>query len=188
MMRRKRSSPSIAADGQPARLELQTAASHDVLHPFHGHLTQITQQGADGGFGRYRLIIEPWLAFLGYNRDSYLFQDKSVIDIVDELLGDWRSGGHRRHAGAAVHGGVQDRIAVMKLEDRGVLHMIRTGRIKEALEFKGPKGTLALPSEWTSLPGGKENAHRLTGDKKPMDMAYFQTLFDQYLDEEKAKG
>ena len=53
---------------------------------------------------------------------------------------------------------------------------------------KGPKGTLALPSEWTSLPGGKENAHRLTGDKKPMDMAYFQTLFDQYLDEEKAKG
>ena len=83
---------------------------------------------------------------------------------------------------------VQDRIAVMKLEDRGVLHLIRTGRIKEALELKGPNGSLALPSEWTSLPGGKENAHRLTGDKKPMDMAYFQTLFDQYLNEEKAKG
>ena len=83
---------------------------------------------------------------------------------------------------------VQDRIAVMKLEDRGVLHLIRTGSIKEALEFKGTKGTLALPSEWTSLPGGKENAHRLTGDKKPMDTAYFQTLFDKYLNEEKAKG
>lgn len=83
---------------------------------------------------------------------------------------------------------IQDRIAVMKLEDRGVLHLIRTGRIKEALEFKGPNGSLALPSEWTSLPGGKENAHRLTRDKKPMDMAYLQTLFDQYLNEEKAKG
>jgi len=83
---------------------------------------------------------------------------------------------------------IQDRIAVMKLEDRGVLHLIRTGCIKDALEFRGPKGELALPSEWTSLPGGKENAHRLTGDKKPMDMAYFQTLFDQYLNEEKAKG
>lgn len=83
---------------------------------------------------------------------------------------------------------IQDRIAVMKLEDRGVLHLIRTGRIKEALEFKGPNGSLSLPSEWTSLPGGKENAHRLTADKKSMNMAYFQTLFDQYLNEEKAKG
>ena len=83
---------------------------------------------------------------------------------------------------------IQDRIAVIKLEDRGVLHLIRTGRIQEALELKGPNGSLALPSEWTSLPGGKENAHRLTADKKPMNMAYFQTLFDQYLNEEKAKG
>lgn len=83
---------------------------------------------------------------------------------------------------------VQDRIAVMKLEDRGVLHLIRTGYIKEALEFKGPNGSLALPSEWTSLPGGKENAHRLTAGKRPMNIAYFQTLFDQYLNEEKAKG
>jgi hypothetical protein len=56
-----------------------------------------------------------------------------------------------------------------------------------SLEHKG-NGSLALPSEWTSLPGGKENAHRLTADKKPMDMAYFQTLFDQYLNEEKGKG
>lgn len=69
-----------------------------------------------------------------------------------------------------------------------MLHLIRTRHIKEVLEFKGLNGELALPSEWTSLPGGKENAHRLTGDKKPMDMAYFQTLFDQYLNEEKAKG
>ena len=76
----------------------------------------------------------------------------------------------------------------MKLEERGVLHLIRTGCIREALELKGPNGILAVSSEWTSLPGGKENAHRLTADKKPMDMAYFQTLFDKYLTEEKAKG
>ena len=79
--------------GQPVRLDLQTAASRDVRRPFHGHITQITREGADGGFARYRLIIEPWLAFLGHNRDNYLFQDKSVIDIVDELLSDWKGQG-----------------------------------------------------------------------------------------------
>lgn len=83
---------------------------------------------------------------------------------------------------------VQDRIAVMKLEDRGVLHMVRAGRIKEALEFRGAKGALALASEWTSLPGGNENAHRLTADKRPMDMAYFEILFEHYLKNEKSKG
>ncbi|MBL8403798.1 MAG: type VI secretion system tip protein VgrG, partial [Dechloromonas sp.] len=79
--------------GQPARLDLQTSASRTLSRPFHGHITQITREGSDGGFARYRLIIEPWLAFLGHTRDSYLFQDKSVIDIVDELLSDWKGQG-----------------------------------------------------------------------------------------------
>lgn len=79
--------------GQSARLDLQTAASRNIRRPFHGHITQITREGANGGFARYRLIIEPWLAFLGHTQDNYLFQDKSVIDIVDELLGDWKGRG-----------------------------------------------------------------------------------------------
>jgi type VI secretion system secreted protein VgrG len=61
--------------------------------PFHGHITQVTRLGANGGFARYQLIIEPWLAFLGHNQDNYLFQDKSVIEIIDELLGDWKTQG-----------------------------------------------------------------------------------------------
>ena len=75
---------------------------------------------------------------------------------------------------------VQDRIAVMKLEDRAALHLVRTGSIQDAVS--------KLTSEWTSLPGGKQNAHRLTADKKPMDMAYFKSLFDKYLEEERKKG
>ena len=75
---------------------------------------------------------------------------------------------------------IQDRIAVMKLEDRAALHLVRTGNIQDAIG--------KLTTEWTSLPGGKENAHRLTADKKPMDMAYFKSLFDMYLEEERKKG
>src|SRR5574343_1303345 len=79
--------------GQPARLDLQTAASRTKLRPFHGHITQVTRLGANGGFARYQLIIEPWLAFLDHNQDNYLFQDKSVIEIIDELLADWKTQG-----------------------------------------------------------------------------------------------
>ncbi|MCB4359498.1 type VI secretion system Vgr family protein [Quatrionicoccus australiensis] len=79
--------------GQPARLDLQTAGLRQFPRPFHGHITEIVRLGANGGFARYRLVIEPWLAFLGHRRDSYLFQERSVIDIVDELLGDWKSQG-----------------------------------------------------------------------------------------------
>lgn len=77
--------------GQPARLDLQTSQSRTVLRPFHGHITSVDRLGANGGFARYRLIIEPWLAFLGHNSDNYLFQDKSVVEIVDELLSDWKT-------------------------------------------------------------------------------------------------
>ncbi|MBS1159017.1 MAG: Rhs element Vgr protein [Proteobacteria bacterium] len=76
--------------GQPARLDLQTSQSRTQLRPFHGHLTEVARLGANGGFARYRLVIEPWLAFLGHDCDNYLFQDKTVIEIVDELLGDWK--------------------------------------------------------------------------------------------------
>lgn len=79
--------------GQPVRIDLQTAASRTLLRPFHGHVTAASRLGANGGLARYALTIEPWLAFLGHNRDHYLFQDKSVIDIVDELLGDWKGQG-----------------------------------------------------------------------------------------------
>nr|MBL8411526.1 type VI secretion system tip protein VgrG [Dechloromonas sp.] len=79
--------------GQAVRLDLQTSASRTVLRPFHGHVTAASRLGANGGFARYRLIIEPWLSFLCNNCDHYLFQDKTVIEIVDELLGDWKGRG-----------------------------------------------------------------------------------------------
>lgn len=76
--------------GQPARLDLATT---DGTRPFHGHITACQRAGADGGFGRYRLRIEPWLAFLGERSDAYVFQDMSVFDIVDQLFARWQGQG-----------------------------------------------------------------------------------------------
>ncbi|MEW5789774.1 MAG: type VI secretion system Vgr family protein [Pseudomonadota bacterium] len=79
--------------GQPVRLDLLTQPSRTALRPFHGHVTGMDRLGSDGGFGRYRLIVEPWLAYLGMNRDSTLHQDQTVIEIVDEVLARWQGQG-----------------------------------------------------------------------------------------------
>jgi muramidase (phage lysozyme) len=76
---------------------------------------------------------------------------------------------------------VQHRIAVMKLYDRNALNHIRKGEIEQAIS------DTTLPGEWSSLPGGNENSKRISADGKPMDMAYFLSLFNQYLEEVKRK-
>ncbi len=73
--------------GQPVLLELLTQASRFALRPFHGHVTRISLLGSDGGLARYRLVIEPWLAFASYTQDSRVFQSMSVPAIVDAVFG-----------------------------------------------------------------------------------------------------
>jgi type VI secretion system secreted protein VgrG len=57
---------------------------------WHGLCTGAAWLGADGGLARYRLRLEPALALLGLRRDSYIFQDKNVREIVTELLADYQ--------------------------------------------------------------------------------------------------
>ena len=56
---------------------------------WHGICTEASWLGADGGIARYRLRLEPALALLSLRRDSYIFQDMNVRDIVTELLSDY---------------------------------------------------------------------------------------------------
>ena len=77
--------------GQPALLELLTAPPGLNLRPFHGHVTCAQLLGANGGFARYSLTIEPWCAFMAHGRDSRIFQDKTVFDILDAIFRGWQS-------------------------------------------------------------------------------------------------
>ncbi|MEN4922150.1 type VI secretion system tip protein TssI/VgrG, partial [Achromobacter spanius] len=45
--------------------------------------------GADGGLARYRLHAAPWMAALALRRDSFVYQDLSVQDIVSEVFSDY---------------------------------------------------------------------------------------------------
>jgi len=79
--------------GQPARLSLQSALGRDAPRVWHGHVTEARFDGANGGLARYQLRLEPWLAFLRQRRDSYVFQDMTVCDIVESIFGDYRNQG-----------------------------------------------------------------------------------------------
>ena len=71
--------------GQPLLLELLTAGAAG-RRPFHGYITTAELSGANGGFARYQLVAEPWTAFLGHTRDSRIFQDMTVFDILDAVF------------------------------------------------------------------------------------------------------
>ncbi|SEO09719.1 Rhs element Vgr protein [Duganella sp. CF517] len=85
--------PLKSLHGQPVLLELLTATSRDDKRPFHGHITSAERAGADGGFARYVFTIGPWYAFLAHGRDSRIFQDKTVFDILDAIFGGWQNVG-----------------------------------------------------------------------------------------------
>ncbi|WP_371860196.1 type VI secretion system Vgr family protein [Pseudoduganella plicata] len=57
---------------------------------FSGDITQVAMLGSEGGLARYRVRLTPWLWRLTQVRNSRVWQDKSVIDIVDDVLGAYQ--------------------------------------------------------------------------------------------------
>jgi len=70
--------------GQPVEIALLLADGGSRL--LTGLVTAAEQNGADGGFAKYTLTIEPALATLRERRNSRVFQDKSVPEIVSAIL------------------------------------------------------------------------------------------------------
>ena len=77
--------------GQPVLLEMQT--DEGERRPLHGHVSAFERVGSNGGLARYRLRIEPWLSFLDQRVDHFVFQDKSIVDIVEDLFADYANAG-----------------------------------------------------------------------------------------------
>ncbi|MFV5216168.1 type VI secretion system Vgr family protein [Azonexus caeni] len=55
----------------------------------HGYVRWAATLDADGGFGRYRLIVIPWLWLTSRGRHHRVFQERSVVDIVDTVFADY---------------------------------------------------------------------------------------------------
>jgi type VI secretion system secreted protein VgrG len=57
--------------------------------PWHGFVRSCAALGADGGLARYRLELGSWLDMLALRRDSYVFQDKTAVEIAEEVFADY---------------------------------------------------------------------------------------------------
>ncbi|SFD73124.1 type VI secretion system Vgr family protein [Massilia yuzhufengensis] len=71
--------------GRPARMEISLADGTRAC--FQGEVSEVAMLGSDGGFARYRIRLSPWLWRLGQVRNSRVWQDKTVIEIVDSVFG-----------------------------------------------------------------------------------------------------
>ena len=80
------------------QVSLRLLQADGSYKPWHGYVLEAAQLGADGGVARYRLVTGPWLSFLALRRDSFVFQDKTALEIVEEVFRDhpsahWRVDG-----------------------------------------------------------------------------------------------
>ncbi|MCK0746729.1 type VI secretion system Vgr family protein [Chromohalobacter nigrandesensis] len=69
---------------QPARLSiLQADGGYRQLH---GLVAEAALLGEDGGVTYYQLTLVPWLAMLKLGRDSRIFQDRSVVEVLTQVF------------------------------------------------------------------------------------------------------
>lgn len=55
---------------------------------FDGLVDQVTLAGQNGRFYEYDLVLRPWFWFLSQTRDHRVFQNQTVLQIIDEVLQD----------------------------------------------------------------------------------------------------
>jgi type VI secretion system secreted protein VgrG len=73
--------------GTPVSIELCRADGS--WRVWQAQVTEVVFEGADGGLAAYRLVLQPWLGLLAHRRDSRVFQDLSVAEVLDQVLTGW---------------------------------------------------------------------------------------------------
>lgn len=72
--------------GQVVRIGIHSTGGGELIRC--GIVSEVRNLGADGGLAAYELVVEPPLALLRHRHGSRVFQDRSVPDIVRDVLAD----------------------------------------------------------------------------------------------------
>ncbi|WP_406850925.1 type VI secretion system Vgr family protein [Herbaspirillum huttiense] len=68
------------------RASLQVSLSDGSSASFSGLVNEAAKLGSEGGFARYRLRLVPWIWLLSQSRNSRVWQDKSVVEIIEDVF------------------------------------------------------------------------------------------------------
>lgn len=80
--------PLDAMIGQPT--SLRTTLADGTHHLRSGLVAEAHSLGGDGGLVRYRLRLVPWSWFMGQSRHSRVFQEQSLLDILEIVFNAYR--------------------------------------------------------------------------------------------------
>ncbi|MDO9238152.1 MAG: type VI secretion system Vgr family protein [Aquabacterium sp.] len=69
-------------------ITLQTTLADGSRTCRSGYIVAADALGSDGGFARKGLLVQPWIALLGHTLGSRIWQDKSVIEIIEDVFAD----------------------------------------------------------------------------------------------------
>ncbi|WP_255435628.1 type VI secretion system Vgr family protein [Paracoccus sp. S1E-3] len=72
--------------GTHATVEIE---AHDRMRPFDGIVTQVRWAGVGENGHRYDLTLRPWFWLAGRRRNQRIFHDRTVVEILQELLADY---------------------------------------------------------------------------------------------------
>ncbi|HSW08871.1 type VI secretion system Vgr family protein [Aquabacterium sp.] len=79
--------PDLDLDDMLGRqLTLRTTLSDGSALLRSGVVTRASAEESDGGFARYRLDVECWLGLLAHTRRSQVWQEKSLVEIIESVF------------------------------------------------------------------------------------------------------
>ncbi|NQE49018.1 type VI secretion protein VgrG [Herbaspirillum rubrisubalbicans] len=82
--------PDIALKDVMAKMvTLELLRADGSVRYFNGYVFDFRFVRQDGGFSYYDLVALPWLAFLRYRHDNYLFHGKTVQQQTTEIFNDY---------------------------------------------------------------------------------------------------
>ncbi len=83
-------SPDIALKDVIGRMVTITQQREDgSLRYYNGYVFDFARTRDDAGFSYYDMTLLPWLAFLRYRQDNYLFHGKTVAQQTEEVFADY---------------------------------------------------------------------------------------------------